>query len=78
MQNINDQQLPILQSSQIIDKMTTNRDKFDFEIGFLVKSPCKSCEKKDQFPKCFDTCSILDNIRGILASGISCTYSTAD
>jgi len=61
-----------------MEKMTTNRDKFDFEIGLLIQSPCKRCEKKDQFPKCFAGCNILDNIRGILASGVSCTYSATD
>ncbi|MFH2067812.1 MAG: hypothetical protein ABIK15_21590 [Pseudomonadota bacterium] len=58
--------------------MTTNRDTFDFDIGFLIQSPCKHCEHRDQFPKCFDACNILDNIRGILARGISCTYTTTD
>ncbi|RPJ80882.1 MAG: hypothetical protein EHJ94_05635 [Deltaproteobacteria bacterium] len=61
-----------------MEKMTKNRDKFDFEIGLLIQSPCKYCEQRDQFPKCFDACSILDNIRGILASGVSCTYSASD
>jgi len=58
--------------------MTTNRDKFDFEIGFLIQSPCRHCEKRNQFPKCFDNCEILDNIRGILARGVSCTYAETE
>ncbi len=58
--------------------MMVNRDTFDFEIGFFIKSPCKNCDKKNQFPKCHESCNTLDDIRGLLARGISCTYSAAE
>jgi len=71
---------PALEAGQqhIFMMTMVNRDKFDFEIGFLIKSPCKNCERRKQFPACHDTCSILDGIRGILARGVSCTYSAAE
>ncbi|MBW2099446.1 MAG: hypothetical protein JRG68_01555 [Deltaproteobacteria bacterium] len=49
------------------------RDKFDFEIGYLKRSPCKECKKREDFPACLDECNILDKIRVVLAKGISCT-----
>ncbi len=52
------------------------RDKFDFEIGHLVKSPCHECENKEHFPKCYNECKVLDKVREVLARGVSCTYSS--
>ncbi|MDA8404748.1 MAG: hypothetical protein M0Z56_11245 [Desulfobacteraceae bacterium] len=53
--------------------MVIKRDKFDFEIGYLIKSPCKECINQPNLPKCADACVILDDIRLILSRGISCT-----
>ncbi len=54
--------------------MVIKRDKFDFEVGYFVKSPCKECEKREMFPKCSDDCTILDNIHTVLARCVSCSY----
>jgi len=54
-------------------EMTIRRDKFDFEIGYLIKSPCRDCPNRKRLPQCADQCSLLDKIRIILAQGISCT-----
>ncbi|MGB9498242.1 MAG: hypothetical protein ACKVE4_00510 [Dissulfuribacterales bacterium] len=53
--------------------MTVRRDKFDFEIGYLMKSPCKECLYRNNLPQCSDQCNILDKIRIILSKGISCS-----
>lgn len=58
------------------DKMTIERDKFDFDIGHLVKSPCNTCSQRDKFPQCSDKCEILDKIREHLARGVSSSYSS--
>ncbi len=56
--------------------MAIKRDKFDFEVGFFQKSPCKNCEKWEKnFPGCENDCEILDKIHGRLAGTISCTKS---
>ncbi len=47
--------------------------RFDFEIGYLVKSPCKDCDTIQCFPKCMDACDLLDEIHSILSEAISCT-----
>ena len=46
---------------------------FDFEIGYFVKSPCRDCDKQNDFPECADTCKILDEIHGILSKTVSCS-----
>jgi len=47
--------------------------KFDFEIGYLSKSPCKECVHKRNFPGCEDDCQILDKIHAILSKTVSCS-----
>ncbi len=49
--------------------------RFDFEIGYLVKSPCKTCNLQNTFPKCAATCHLLDEIQTILAEAVSLTRS---
>jgi len=53
--------------------MTVKRDKFDFDIGYLVKSPCKECPHSDNLPKCSDECGLIDRIQVVLSRGVSCT-----
>ena len=50
--------------------------KYDFEIGYLVKSPCKKCGLKKTFPKCAPKCLLLDKIHETLSEAISCTRRT--
>ena len=52
------------------------RDLFDFEVGYLTKSPCINCENRSELPKCHAQCVILDKIQTRLARGISSQSST--
>jgi hypothetical protein len=47
--------------------------KYDFEIGYFVKSPCKKCVLKKTLPKCADRCDLLDKIHTVLSEAVSCT-----
>ena len=47
--------------------------KYDFEIGYLIKSPCKKCLQKKIFPKCAPKCDLLDKIHTTLSEAVSCT-----
>ena len=47
--------------------------RYDFEIGYLVKSQCKNCIQKKTFPKCSDHCDLLDKIHTVLSEAVSCT-----
>lgn len=53
--------------------MTVYKYKFDFELGTLVKSPCKECEERDEFPKCIDLCEVIERIQKALAETRSST-----
>ena len=54
-----------------MDYRINNRDRFDFEIGYLTKSPCLGCKNRPQLPKCHNDCPLLDQIQTTLARGIS-------
>ncbi len=56
--------------------MTVYKYKFDFDVGYIVKSPCRECENRDDFPKCSDDCLMLDKIHSKLAESVSCCYSS--
>jgi hypothetical protein len=47
--------------------------QFDFEIGYLVKSPCAQCLQRKVFPQCLEACSVLEKIHALLAESVSCT-----
>ena len=51
------------------------RHRFDFDVGYLVKSPCRDCADRYRFPDCMDNCLSLDKIRTVLANSISCSRS---
>ena len=47
------------------------RDRFDFELGYLIQSPCLTCRHQNKRPQCHDDCRRLEQIRTHLARGIS-------
>jgi hypothetical protein len=55
--------------------MTEYKSKFDFEIGYLIKSPCKGCLNQDDLPACAENCPVLDKIHGVLCGVISSARS---
>jgi len=48
---------------------------FDFEIGILSESPCRSCEGRSLLPECAGNCKLLARVQTILAGGVSCYLS---
>lgn len=62
----------------IVQPQYIRRDRFDFEIGYLTKSPCVNCPKREDFPKCQPSCQVIDKVRTLLAGGISSQASSYD
>ena len=64
--------------SPLLTSMANNyRHRFDFDIGYLIKSPCRECLDRYLFPNCMDSCLLLDKIRSVLANSVSCSRSYA-
>jgi hypothetical protein len=47
--------------------------KFDFDVGYLVRSPCRKCTDQARLPVCADSCRILNRIHSILSRSVSCS-----
>lgn len=57
------------------DRKTYKPSRFDFDIGFLIKSPCRECWRKDQLPACSHACEQIDRVQTILAHSVLSTRS---
>jgi hypothetical protein len=53
-----------------MDQRLSENHSFDFEIGYLVKSPCRDCVSRQDLPTCVEGCEILDQIQTVLADSI--------
>ena len=54
--------------------------KFDYDMGYLVKSPCRGCGTYSVFPECMDRCAVLDRVQTVLSDSLSSVhnYSSAE
>jgi len=54
-------------------KKSPYKCRFDFEIGYLVKSPCRECDRrKTYFPDCSENCMMLGKVQNVLSASVSC------
>ncbi len=53
-----------------MDQRLSDTHSFDFDIGYLVKSPCRDCVSREDLPTCVEGCEILDQIQTVLADSI--------
>ena len=44
---------------------------FDFDLGTLLESPCRTCETRSMLPYCQENCKLLAGIQTILADSIN-------
>jgi hypothetical protein len=49
--------------------------KFDYDIGYLVKSPCRNCGTYAKFPNCMDRCMLLDRVQTALSDSLSSVHN---
>ena len=61
-------------SADYTPKLTNYKYRFDFEVGYLVKSPCKKCLNRIEFPGCSNDCDLLAGIHQVLADTINSTH----
>jgi hypothetical protein len=53
-----------------MEQRLSETNSFDFDIGYLVKSPCRDCVSREDLPTCVEGCETLDQIQTILADSI--------
>ena len=54
-------------------KHIANGTKFDLDIGYLTKSPCRECELNSQLPVCSKNCQKLNQFQTLLSGFVSCS-----
>jgi hypothetical protein len=47
---------------------------YDFDAGYLVKSPCRHCEKAGYLPGCMSQCKTLKEVQKLLSLAMSSSY----
>ena len=62
-------------TKELYKRPLSNKRRFDFDIGHLVKSPCRECRDRPRLPLCAGDCGLLDRIQTRLARGISTTHT---
>jgi hypothetical protein len=52
--------------------------RFDIDIGYIKKSPCRECPTKRSLPECSDCCETLSKLQELLVDSIACTHSFSE
>lgn len=53
-------------------------NKFDLDIGYITKSPCRDCPSNYRLPECSSRCETLTQLQNLLVGGISCSNYVLD
>lgn len=60
------------ESEALLSPASGYKFRFDFDIGYLVKSPCRICANQPELPTCADTCQVLERLHSLLSRTVSC------
>ena len=53
-------------------------NRFDIDIGYITKSPCRECSSNNRLPECSSRCETLTQLQNLLAGSISCSNYILD
>ncbi len=56
-------------------KQSIRENRFDIDIGYITKSPCRECPIKSSLPECSSRCETLTQLQELLIGSISCSKS---
>ncbi len=70
---LNDAEMSTMKWQKYPQKTLSYTCKFDFEVGYLVRSPCRTCAEIGRLPACSRSCTQLERVQTLLADSISCT-----
>ena len=60
-----------IKDNRMVEKIVNNI-KYDFNIGYIKKSPCRDCSQRNDLPNCSKGCKKLEQIQTLLIGGVSC------
>lgn len=53
-------------------------NRFELDVGYIKKSPCRECPTKNHLPECSDCCETLSQLQELLIGSISCRHSVSE
>ncbi|MGB5990800.1 MAG: hypothetical protein WBG61_00625 [Desulfobacterales bacterium] len=56
-----------------MEKQSIRENRFDIDIGYITKSPCRECPIKSSLPECSSRCETLTQLQELLIGSISCS-----
>lgn len=59
-------------------RKNANHNKFDFDVGHITQSPCRTCELKKHLPGCSENCQKLNQLQTRLIGCVSCSNGFHD
>jgi len=63
------------QEEDHMEKQSIRENRFDIDIGYITKSPCRECPIKSSLPECSGRCETLTQLQELLIGSISCSKS---
>jgi hypothetical protein len=61
-----------------MEKNIIRENRFELDVGYIKKSPCRECPTKKSLPECSDCCETLSRLQELLVGSISCTLSFSE
>ncbi|MBW2604451.1 MAG: hypothetical protein JRE28_09085 [Deltaproteobacteria bacterium] len=61
-----------------MEKQSIRENRFDIDIGYITKSPCRECPIKSSLPECSSCCERLTQLQELLAGSISCSKNFSE
>ena len=69
---------PVNQKEYDMEENIVIENRFDIDIGYIKKSPCRECSMKDSLPECSNCCETLAQLQELLVGSISCSKSYSE
>lgn len=61
-----------------MDRESVKEYRFDIDIGYITKSPCRGCPINSNLPECSSCCETLAQLQELLIGSISCSKSFSE
>lgn len=56
-----------------MEEKNVRENRFDLDIGYITKSPCRECPTNNSLPECSSCCEVLAQLQELLVGTISCS-----
>ena len=61
-----------------MEEKIIRENRFDLDIGYIKKSPCRECPTNKSLPECSECCETISQLQDLLVGSIMCTHSCSE